>query len=187
MNVDSAAVSEYKRAAEGGDRYAPGNLAYALAQAGYLDEADEWVKVGQENENPPELVATAAAAIAKVRERDAERRAALVTQGDEVRGLVSGLAGVAISVVPEGAWVIDGVELEFEPTTDGTRAETGEDKTLTVVELTEHGALLRFVRRVGAFLPDEAKGYAVANKDTLRGLTWKPTGEAVKLIEGHRR
>lgn len=172
LDVESAAVDEFKRAAASHEEYSPVNLARRLVDAGFLEEATVWIKQAQENKKPPEFTGAIASSIAAARENDMSARDEMNAEGDRLRTTVKEFAGSPDHPSPVGDWTIDGHQnLTFKANDEGQYvAESGEGKNHLKVTLSTVGNGSSVTWQVGQIVRTTHSGFATISGSELRGL-----------------
>lgn len=177
LDVKSAAVEEFKKAADDNEQYAPANLAGRLVSAGFLDEAASWIRQAQEHENPPPFVGTTSASIGDAREKDVEKRREITTEGDGLRAQMRAFAAGTECTSPVGEWLIDGEQPLIFETSDETTyvAESGKGSDKLEIVLARHGNGYKVKWKEGSYA-SSSDGFAVISGTELRGILLnKPT------------
>ncbi len=178
----SLARDYWRRASKMGSALASGNLANAAARAGFLEEAEGFIKAASTEDESPR-VGEALQRIATTRESDLEIRKEMEEGGKTVSAALARLILKPAPSLPIGEWEIDGKDWTFESresTSQATRDPGGKCEFFL-----DAGNRLRFELRASTY-SSAVSGYAVQvgeSEDLL--LVAAATGETREhLIKG---
>lgn len=167
--VPMRSIDYIRRAANDGNALAVGNIANELVNAGFGDEASEWVERGNQLAEDSPRIGQAAQRIAQQRSDDEERLGELESIGWEIERFFIEWVGSGGQEVPTGTWSCsDGYEYQFWPDGDtgsvGTAAQTNTEYTISAGD--KH---LSVRRRNRSFGPEEV-GIALVTNERIRTL-----------------
>lgn len=157
----------FRKAVEGGSAIAAGNLAHALVDAGFGDEASTWLAKGEELEDASARLASAQQKLLSEKSAETTRIEALQSNGRAIEAFLLEWLATDSERPPAGDWMApDGVVWSFSEDGDeiiGSRAESPNKYRI------QRGPSGLHVIRVFQYSPDQT-GLAAITSDRLRLL-----------------
>jgi hypothetical protein len=186
LGLNGEAVERYKRAAELGEDYAPGNLALLLTGAGFLDEAESQIRLRHEQGSGlTKHSAEAIERIAKQRVSESESLHAARAGGEVISEYFRSLA-TADDGLPTGSWRFSlGFDVELEARDEvSVSGSTGSGPEKVAVTLRRAGKGLELVIRKGSLIPTQSAGLAALKDGELFGFVrnWPGKGASDNTV-----